>query len=538
MTGRPKRNKDYVIKQAAEGPLKNRPTLSPEDISQIDQPVQGNMRSLGGRYIDGTELHRLLDEDASGILEDNPVMNWTEEDVKRFGIRLELKDGATAPKPEVRRVAHGLLPTVREQLRELLDAGIIERGRSSTGAPIHLVPKPRKKNPDGTWKEQTWRTVIDFRAINRALKYTSHPTPNKLEQSQLPEHYAQSRYKEIYNTLDPRHRGKRARKARAQVTSYSRRDDMLYYHYDGRDNPLLVVPQERMQHRLIEYVHDTLLGHASAATTLKRLRQQFWWEGMTKMVNLHVLHCKQCNRHRPRTARPYMNLQRLHAPKEMGTHYAMDLMTDLPPAGPYSNPYDMVLVLCDKFSGRIFGFPTRKSARAADIAEIIDAKLIHGLGRGMMLEIRCDNDTRFGQKVFGNLMANHGVQLSKTSPGHSTSNAAERSILALEIMLRGMCITARHWLSRLPFALFALNTKPLDRLGGLCPLEIEHGRMPLSPLDLTVKGSLQMRQVPKTMKALFERFSQIRAEVNECKRAAFDQVDHPDHISLGVSLIL
>ena len=65
----------------------------------------------------------------------------------------------------------------------------------------------------------------------------------KLEQSQLPEHYAQSRYKEIYNTLDPRHRGKRARKARAQVTSYSRRDDMLYYHYDGRDNPLLVVPQ-------------------------------------------------------------------------------------------------------------------------------------------------------------------------------------------------------------------------------------------------------------------------------------------------------
>ena len=133
---------------------------------------------MGGRYIDGTELHRLLDEDASGILEDNPVMNWTEEDVKRFGIRLELKDGATAPKPEVRRVAHGLLPTVREQLRELLDAGIIERGRSSTGAPIHLVPKPRKKNPDGTWKEQTWRTVIDFRAINRALKYTSHPTPN------------------------------------------------------------------------------------------------------------------------------------------------------------------------------------------------------------------------------------------------------------------------------------------------------------------------------------------------------------------------
>ena len=61
----------------AEGPLKNRPTLSIEDIRQIDQ---GTMRSLGGRYIDGTELHQLLDEDTSGILEDNPIINWTEED--------------------------------------------------------------------------------------------------------------------------------------------------------------------------------------------------------------------------------------------------------------------------------------------------------------------------------------------------------------------------------------------------------------------------------------------------------------------------
>ena len=94
------RDKNYVIKQAAEGPLKNRPTLSAEDIRQIDQPVQGNMRSLGGRYIDGTELHKLLNEDTSGILEDNPIMNWTEEDVRRFGIRLELKDGASAPKPK------------------------------------------------------------------------------------------------------------------------------------------------------------------------------------------------------------------------------------------------------------------------------------------------------------------------------------------------------------------------------------------------------------------------------------------------------
>jgi transposase InsO family protein len=135
--------------------------------------------------------------------------------------------------------------------------------------------------------------------------------------------------------------------------------------------------------------------------------------------------------------------------------------------------WDLVLVICDKCSGRIFGYPTRKTATAADIAEIIDAKLINEMGRGVMMDIRCDNDPRFGQKVFGNLMAMKGVKISKTSPGHSLSNAtAERSILALEILLRGMCITARHWLSRLPFALFALNTRPMNRLGGLYPRQL------------------------------------------------------------------
>ena len=346
---------------------------------------------------------------------------------------------------------------------------------------------------------------------------------DKINQSTLPSSYAESEWKNVYEVLDPSKKGKRARLARQQVVSYSRKDDLLYYHHDGRDNPVLVVPVEEIQHAIIEYVHDTLMGHAGAAATVDRIRQQFWWTGMAKMVRKHVQHCKQCNRHQPRTARPYMNMQRLPTPKEMGTHYAMDLCTDLPPAGPISNPYDMVLVICDKFSGRIFAYPTRKTAKAADIAEIIDAKLIHEMGRGVMMDIRCDNDPRFGQKVFGNLMARKGIKISKTSPGHSLSNAAaERSILALEIMLRGMCVTARHWLSRLPFALFALNTRPMNRLGGLCPLEVENGRTPLTPLDLRIPAGLRMRKVPKTMRALFERFSQIRSEVNECKQAAFD----------------
>ena len=55
-------------------------------------------------------------------MDDSPVMNWTEDDVKRFGVKLELKDNHTAPKPEVRRVGHALLPTVNVQSGRLRSA--------------------------------------------------------------------------------------------------------------------------------------------------------------------------------------------------------------------------------------------------------------------------------------------------------------------------------------------------------------------------------------------------------------------------------
>ena len=79
--------------------------------------------------------------------------------IVRFSL-IKWQDNHTAPKPEVRRVGHALLPTVMAQLRDLLDARIIERGKSATGAPIHLVPKVRKSNPDGTLKEQTWSSSV------------------------------------------------------------------------------------------------------------------------------------------------------------------------------------------------------------------------------------------------------------------------------------------------------------------------------------------------------------------------------------------
>eukprot|EP01048_Picozoa_sp_COSAG05_P013913 COSAG05_NODE_1527_length_4634_cov_4.068137_5_plen_296_part_01 len=68
-------------------------------------------------------------------------------------------------------------------LKELLEAGIIERGTSYTSCPAFLVKKPAYigKSPaelKDIPNHKLWRLVLDFRALNRVTEPNSYPTPN------------------------------------------------------------------------------------------------------------------------------------------------------------------------------------------------------------------------------------------------------------------------------------------------------------------------------------------------------------------------
>jgi hypothetical protein len=126
---------------------------------------------------------------------------------------------------------------------------------------------------------------------------------------------------------------------------------------------------------------------------------------MQEMCQQVYDHCPACQRNTPRTARPYLEMQRLEQPVEPRTIYAMDFITDLCDCGPSCTPYNMVLVLVDCFSDRVFAWPARKTDTSLDISNLILRKLVHEAGRGYPLDIRCDNDTRFARAVMENLLA-------------------------------------------------------------------------------------------------------------------------------------
>lgn len=69
-------------------------------------------------------------------------------------------------------VPHALKDILRDHLEEMLEAGIIEPSNSYVTFPLVMV---KKKNTPGT--PQSYRTCVDFRALNKLVTYTNHPLP-------------------------------------------------------------------------------------------------------------------------------------------------------------------------------------------------------------------------------------------------------------------------------------------------------------------------------------------------------------------------
>ena len=214
-------------------------------------------------------------------------------------------------------------------------------------------------------------------------------------------------------------------------------------------------------------------------------------------------------------------MQLIGRPREHGVAYSADFITSLPDTGMMSNPYNAVLVVVDRFSKRVFGYPCSDRSLSTDIATLVEHKLILEQGRGWPLEFRVDGDSLFSAAVFKTLMGRQGVRVTFTSNNHSQGNGlCEKFNGAIEVLIRGLSYTSLHWLSRLPYAINLLNNRSQPSNGGLTAIEIETGRTNLDRLDHA--GKLRMRTIPAKLADRMERMEQHRLDVMANQRIAFD----------------
>ncbi|MBW0577936.1 hypothetical protein O181_117651 [Austropuccinia psidii MF-1] len=153
---------------------------------------------------------------------------------------------------------------------------------------------------------------------------------------------------------------------------------------------ILVIPSnEELQLNTLQKRHDSpLAGHPGQEKTLKLIKRDFYWAGMNQFIKEHVSSCQQCPRNKNIHHKKFGLLKPLSILSGPWNSLSMDFITQLP----FSNNFDSILVVVDRFSKMAIFISTYGTITTLHLAQIFISHVFskHGLpvsivsGRGSL----------------------------------------------------------------------------------------------------------------------------------------------------------
>ncbi|MBW0482899.1 hypothetical protein O181_022614 [Austropuccinia psidii MF-1] len=141
----------------------------------------------------------------------------------------------------------------------------------------------------------------------------------------------------------------------------------------------VVVPNDpAIQLSILQKWNDSpLAGHPGQQKTLKLVKWDFHWFGMTLSIKEYVSFCKKCSRNKNIHHKKFGFLKPLQIPNGPWICLSMDFKTQLP----LSNSFDSILVIVDRFSKMAVSISTMSSITSLDSAHLFIKNIIskHGL---------------------------------------------------------------------------------------------------------------------------------------------------------------
>ncbi|MBW0529190.1 hypothetical protein O181_068905 [Austropuccinia psidii MF-1] len=134
------------------------------------------------------------------------------------------------------------------------------------------------------------------------------------------------------------------------------------YSFDSSSQLLLfkdwvMVPNDpTIQLSILQKHHDSpLAGHPGQEKTLKLVKKDFYWSGMTQFIKDYVSSCQQCSRNK--------NIHH-KIPHGPWICLSIDFITQLP----LSNSFGSILVIVDRFSKMVVFISTMSSITSLDLS--------------------------------------------------------------------------------------------------------------------------------------------------------------------------
>ncbi|MBW0512353.1 hypothetical protein O181_052068 [Austropuccinia psidii MF-1] len=148
------------------------------------------------------------------------------------------------------------------------------------------------------------------------------------------------------------------------VSDYSLEPQAKLFIFQDR----VVIPSnEEIQLNILQKRHDSpLAGHPGQEKTLKLIKRDFYWAGMNKFIKDYVTSCHQCSRNKNIYHKKFGLLKPLQIPSGPWNSLSMDFITQFP----FSNSFDSILVVVERFSKMAIFIPTWGTITSLDLAQI------------------------------------------------------------------------------------------------------------------------------------------------------------------------
>ncbi|MBW0467681.1 hypothetical protein O181_007396 [Austropuccinia psidii MF-1] len=141
----------------------------------------------------------------------------------------------------------------------------------------------------------------------------------------------------------------------------------------------VVVPNDpTIEVNILQKQNDfPLAGHPGQEKTLKLVKQDFNWSGMTQFIKYYVSSCQQCSTNRNIHHKNFVLLKPLPVLNGPWIFLSMDFITQLP----LSNSFDSILVIVDRLSKMAVSIPTMSSIISLYLAHLFIENIFskHGL---------------------------------------------------------------------------------------------------------------------------------------------------------------
>ena len=273
--------------------------------------------------------------------------------------------------------------------------------------------------------------------------------------------------------------------------------------------PRIILPPSLRDLCINELHNSKAAGHLGYTKTLRRVKDRYFWVGMTVDLRSYLRKCIQCaRRKRPaRKRRAKLRQYRVGSPLD---RVAVDILGPLPETTK-GNLY--VMVIGDYFTKWVEIHPIPDQT-AETVAQKLTEEFICRFG--CPSELHSDQGRNFESRVFAEVLRLLGVRKTRTTPYNPKSDGMierfNRTLLNMVSMMIEPVKNQRDWDELLPFVGFAYRSSVHESTGET-PNMLMFGREVKLPLDLMVEPFQDEELEPKDANLMTDYAEDLRDRI-------------------------